>query len=93
MQMKNGKTIHRGFKLPVSLVESSISGIKETSAETKTIRQVSLVIIDEIKILPKDGIRYIDLVLLEVMQSQVPLGGKVIVIGENFRRRRKTRCH
>jgi ATP-dependent DNA helicase PIF1 len=93
MQMKNKSTIHRGFKLPVSLVESSVLGIKETSAETETLRQVSLIIIDEIIILSKDGIRCIDLVLREVMQSQVPFGGKVVVIDGNFRQRRKTRCH
>jgi hypothetical protein len=76
MQMKNGSTVHRGFKLPVSLVESSVSGIIETLAETETLRQ--LIIIVEITILPKDKIR-----------SSV---GTVIVIGGDFRPRRKTRC-
>jgi PIF1-like helicase len=83
--MKNGSTIYRGFKLPVPLVESSVSGIKQTSAETETLRQASLIIIDEVTMLPKDGLRCIDLVLRELMQTHVPFGGKVIVIGGDFR--------
>jgi PIF1-like helicase len=34
--------------------------------------------------LPKDALRCIDLVLREVMQSQIPFGGKMIVIGGDF---------
>jgi PIF1-like helicase len=81
--MKNCSTIHRVFKLPVPLVESSVSKIKQTSAEAETLRQASLIIIDEVTMLPKDELRCIDL----MMQTQMPFGGKMIVIGGDFRQK------
>jgi ATP-dependent DNA helicase PIF1 len=83
--MKGGRTVHSGFKLPVRLLETSTSHMKQTHAEAEIIRQAKLIIIDEVTMLPKHGLRCIDFLLKELMQNDRPFGGKVIVIGGDFR--------
>lgn len=84
--MKNGRTIHSGFKLPVPLNETSVSKMKQTSLKAHSLREASLLIMDEITMIPKDGLRCIDRLLREIMQNaNTPFGGKALVIGGDFR--------
>lgn len=83
--LKGGRTIHSGFKLPVPLVDTSVSRIKQSSQEAEILRQAALIIIDEVTMLPKDGLRCIDLLLREVMKNNLPFGGKSMVVGGDFR--------
>jgi ATP-dependent DNA helicase PIF1 len=83
--LKGGRTVHSGFKLPVPLEETSVSSMKQTFAEAEIIRQAKLIIIDEVTMLPKHGLRCIDLLLKDLMKTNRPFGGKVIVIGGDFR--------
>jgi len=50
--LKGGRTVHSGFKLPVPLLDTSVSSMRLNSAEAHTLRQASLIIIDEITMLP-----------------------------------------
>ncbi|GLV38504.1 hypothetical protein CBL_20395, partial [Carabus blaptoides fortunei] len=59
--------------------------MRSNSPEAEIIRQAILIIIDEVSMLTKHGLRCIDVLLRELMQSQQPFGGKVIVIGGDFR--------
>lgn len=83
--LKGGRTVHSGFKLPVPLLDTSVSSMRLTSPEAGTLRQASLIIIDEITMLPKNGFRCIDKLLQEVMGNNLPFGGKVFVVGGDFR--------
>ena len=83
--MKGGRTVHSGFKLPVSLLDTSVSSMRSTSKEAEELRKAVLIIIDEITMLTKDGLRCIDSLLQEVMNNHMPFGGKVFVIGGDFR--------
>ncbi|GBO26285.1 hypothetical protein AVEN_121127-1 [Araneus ventricosus] len=83
--MKGGRTAHSGFKLPVPLLDTSVSSMRPTSPEADKLRQAVLIIIDQITMLTKDGLRCIDSLLRHLMNNDKPLGGKVIIIGCDFR--------
>lgn len=83
--LKGGRTVHSGFKLPVPLLDTSVSSMRLNSPEAAVLRGASLIIIDEITMLPKNGLRCIDKLLREVMTTDAPFGGKVFVIGGDFR--------
>ena len=83
--LKGGRTVHSGFKLPIPLNETSVSYIKHASREAENFRAASLIIIDEVTMLPKEGLRCIDAILRELLKVDKPFGGKVIVIGGDFR--------
>ncbi|XP_063794712.1 LOW QUALITY PROTEIN: uncharacterized protein LOC134949961 [Pseudophryne corroboree] len=88
--LKGGCTVHSGFKLPVPLLHTSVSSLRLTSPEAQILRQatliiISLIIIDEITMLPKHGLRCIDTLLRDIMNINTPFGNKVIVLGGDFR--------
>ncbi|GBL92126.1 hypothetical protein AVEN_91478-1 [Araneus ventricosus] len=74
-----------GFKLPVHLLYTSVSSMRPTSPEADKLRQAVLIIIDEITMLTKDGLRCIDSLLRDLMNNDKPFGDKVIIIGGDFR--------
>ncbi|GBN34653.1 hypothetical protein AVEN_239484-1 [Araneus ventricosus] len=74
-----------GFKLPVPLLDTSVSSMRSTSPEADELRQAVLNIIDEITMLTKDGVRCINPLLRDLMNNDKPFGGKVIIIGGEFR--------
>lgn len=83
--LKGGRTVHSGFKLPVPITDTSVSTMRAMSPDAEILRSAVLIIIDEVTILTKDGLRCIDALLRELNQSNIPFGGKVIVIGGDFR--------
>ena len=83
--LKGGRTVHSGFKLPVPLLDTSVSSMRLNSAEATVIREASLIIIDEVTMLPKHGLRCIEKLLRELMANNKPFGGKVFVVGGDFR--------
>ena len=83
--LAGGRTVHSGFKLPVPLLETSSSSMRVSSPEAQKIKASCLIIIDEITMLTKHGLRCIDKLLRDIMCVQQPFGGKVIVIGGDFR--------
>ncbi|XP_021964945.1 uncharacterized protein LOC110860200 [Folsomia candida] len=84
--LKGGRTAHSGFKLEVPLSDTSVSGLRPSSKDADVLRQASLILIDEITMLSKHGLRCIDRLLREVMScKEKPFGGKVIVIRGDFR--------
>ncbi|GBM24937.1 hypothetical protein AVEN_23468-1 [Araneus ventricosus] len=83
--LKEGRTVHSGFKFPVPLLDTSVLPMRLTSAEADKSRQAVLIIIDETAMLTKDGLRCIDSLLRDLMNNDKPFGGKVIIIGGDFR--------
>ncbi|XP_063797542.1 ATP-dependent DNA helicase pif1-like [Pseudophryne corroboree] len=83
--LKGGRTVHSGFKLPVPLLDTTVSSLRLTSPEADLLRQATLIIIDEITMLPKHGLRCIDTLLRDIMNINTPFGNKVIVLGGDFR--------
>ncbi|GBN64277.1 hypothetical protein AVEN_9262-1 [Araneus ventricosus] len=60
-----------GFKLPVPLLDTSVSSMRSTSPEADKLRQALLIIIDEITILTEDGLRCIDCLLRDLMNNDI----------------------
>ncbi|GBM60846.1 hypothetical protein AVEN_179002-1 [Araneus ventricosus] len=59
--------------------------MRPTSPEADKLRQEVLIIIDEITMLTKDGLRCIDSLLRDLINNYKPFGGKIIIIGGDFR--------
>lgn len=83
--LKSGRTVHSGFKLPVPITETSTSSMKMSSPEAHVLRVAKLIIIDEATMLPSHALRCIDNLLREIMCNESPFGGKVILLGGDFR--------
>ena len=83
--LKGGKTMHSGFKLPVPIVETSTSSMHMNSSEAENFRRAVLIIIDEASGMTTHALRCINLLLKEVQENSLPFGGKVIVLGGDFR--------
>ncbi|XP_065315370.1 uncharacterized protein LOC135924246 [Gordionus sp. m RMFG-2023] len=83
--LNGGKTIHSGFKLPIPILNTSVSHMRPLSTQAKEIKLAHLIIIDESSMMTKHAIRCIDVLLREIMQIITPFGGKVILLGGDFR--------
>ena len=81
-----GMTIHALFGLPARLLDETTVKSIRLSAETKLLlRQLELLVIDEVSMLRADVLDAIDYLLQEVRQDQRPLGGlQVIFIGDLY---------
>lgn len=89
-----GSTLHSFFRLPFHPLLPNDSrynqrNIKETlkytSAQRKLLREVELIIIDEISMVRADIIDFIDKVLRVYMRSHEPFGGKqLLLVGDIF---------
>ena len=71
--LKGGRTVHSGFKLPVPLLETSVSSMRLNSPEASVLREAVLLIIDEITMLPKHGLRCIEKLLREIIDQSMSL--------------------
>ncbi|XP_065321043.1 uncharacterized protein LOC135928506 [Gordionus sp. m RMFG-2023] len=83
--LKGGRTIHSGFKLPIPIVDNSVSRMSLHSPDATVIKRSKLIIIDEATMMTKYALRCIDRLLKDIMQTQFPFGGKVILLGGDFR--------
>lgn len=81
----NGRTVHSGFKLPLTINEKSTSGIETESDVAKTLATAAVIIIDEVSMLSKYAFEIIDDVLRRIMNNQTPFGGKLLILGGDFR--------
>lgn len=83
--LKGGRTMHSGFKLPVPIYNNSTSRINMISREADGLREAVLLIIDEASMMTTHALSCIDRLLKELMINSRPFGGKVIVLGGDFR--------
>lgn len=80
-----GNTVHSGMKLPLNINETSTCNITSRMKLFDELKNVKLIIIDEISMLSKHALHAIDRILREIMRNDVPFGGKVFVVGGDFR--------
>ncbi|CAH2019667.1 unnamed protein product, partial [Acanthoscelides obtectus] len=83
--LKNGQTIHPAFMLPVPFLENSTSRIRNQSAIADNIRYSKIIVIDEISMVHKSIFNEIGRKIREIMNNDIPLGGKIIIILGDFR--------
>ncbi|XP_054259294.1 ATP-dependent DNA helicase pif1-like [Macrosteles quadrilineatus] len=85
MLLPFGRTVHSRFKLPLNLNEHSVSGLKVNSKEASIIRSAKLIIWDEAPMANKYALMCVNRLLKDIMDNDVPFGGKIIILGGDFR--------
>jgi len=83
--LPEGRTVHSVFGLPIPLNETSVSHIKANSEDAKLLLKAKVMIIDEGTMLLRHGLETIDRLFREVTGVNRPFGGKIVVIGGDFR--------
>ena len=83
--LNGGRTYHSQFKLPVPLLETSVSSMRMTSADADLIFKAELLIWDESTLAPGIALKACDRLLKEIMQNEKPFGGKTLMLGGDFR--------
>ena len=80
-----GRTMHSGFKIPLMLNSQTKLNVSSSSKLGKNLLEADLIIIDEASSMRKDALRCINELLKELTQSFEHFGGKVILLGGDFR--------
>lgn len=83
--LPGGRTLHSVFKIPIPILENSVSRINPTSSDAQYLKSVSLIIIDEAPMAPNLVLKVINQLLCDIMNNKEPFGGKTIFMGGDFR--------
>ena len=83
--LTGGQTIHSLFKLPVPLLDTSTCNITPTSRQADYLRSVDLILLDEASMIPTHALHAIDRTLRDVCNDESLFGGKIFVLGGDFR--------
>jgi ATP-dependent DNA helicase PIF1 len=83
--LAGGRTYHSQFKLPIPLKENSTSNMRENSQDAKLLKESSLIIWDEATMATHHALDAVDRLLKDLMGNDSPFGGKVILLGGDFR--------
>ncbi|CAF5003071.1 unnamed protein product, partial [Rotaria sp. Silwood1] len=83
--LPEGRTVHSRFKLPVPILETSTSSIRPNSKEAEEIRKTEVIICDEAPMAPSYALKAVDILLRDIMNINVSFGGKIMILGGDFR--------
>ena len=83
--LPHGATVHSTFKIPLVLDERSTMGISGQSKQARAMRYADVIIWDEAPMASKQVLEMIDRGLRDLMQTDEPFGGKIMVLGGDFR--------
>ncbi|XP_027082697.1 uncharacterized protein [Coffea arabica] len=83
--LPGGRTAHSRFKIPLDVSASRTCQISKQSSIAKLISLAKLILWDEASMAKKDTVEAFDLLLKDVMDSDMPFGGKIVVFGGDFR--------
>ena len=80
----NGRTVHKTFGLPVPLFSDLTSNIKNQTKGGEFFKNVDIFIWDEAPMAPQYAMELVDRTLRDIMDNDLPFGGKIIVLGGDF---------
>ncbi|XP_052111520.1 uncharacterized protein LOC127742824 [Arachis duranensis] len=83
--LPGGRTPHSRFKIPINAEPSSTCSISKQSDLAKLIRQTTAIIWDEAPMTNKETMESLDRTLRDILENNNPFGGKVMVMGGDFR--------
>uniref|UniRef100_A0ABD2WZ56 ATP-dependent DNA helicase n=1 Tax=Trichogramma kaykai TaxID=54128 RepID=A0ABD2WZ56_9HYME len=83
--LPHGRTVHKIFQLPVPMHSDSSSNIKLESPEAAYLRNTDVFIWDEAPMAPRYAIEIIDRLMRDIMNNNKIFGGKIFVLGGDFR--------
>ncbi|XP_057426233.1 uncharacterized protein LOC130719634 [Lotus japonicus] len=90
--LPGGRTAHSLFSIPLSLNEDSCCGIPQGSPKAQLLQLTKLIIWDEAPMVSRYAFEALDRTLRDIMRFTIhdscekPFGGKVIVLGGDFRK-------
>ena len=82
--LPKGMTTHRTFRLPLDLSSIENSFLKLES-DKKKLRETKVIIWNEASMIPKKDLEIIDRTLRDLFINDIPFGGKLIILGGDFR--------
>ncbi|VDP08631.1 unnamed protein product [Heligmosomoides polygyrus] len=82
--LPNGRTASSTFRLIVA-DQSRTSNMKRQSKEARDLMSVDIIIWDEAPMAPKLALEAVDALLQDLHQTSVPFGGKIMLLGGDFR--------
>ena len=83
--LTGGRTVHNLFKLPVPIIDTSVCNVSPTSKHAAFLKSITMFIIDEASMVPSLALNAIDLMLRDITGTEVPFGGKIFLLGGDFR--------
>lgn len=83
--LPNGRTAHSRFKIPINGEGKLTCNISKQSGLASLIKQSSLIIWDEASMAKKQTIEALDTMLQDITEVSMLFGGKVVVLGGDFR--------
>ena len=81
------------YKLPVLLLETSTCKISPTCKHAEFLHNTCLIITDEASVVSIHAFNAIDRKLRDITRHNIPFGGKVVLIGGDFRQVLSIVCH
>ena len=83
--LPGGRTAHSRFKIPLQLDNNSVSGISKQSSLAVLLQMAKLIIWDEAPMVHRFAFEVLDRLLQDVNGNKLLFGGKVVVLGGDFR--------
>lgn len=83
--LPDGRTAHTVFGLAVPLIHTSVSKVKPGTNAGEFLKGIDVIIWDEAPMNPKYALQNVDEVLQLIMKNKLPFGGKVMLLGGDFR--------
>ncbi|CAK0827748.1 unnamed protein product [Prorocentrum cordatum] len=84
--LEGGRTCHSRFGLPAPLpAEDAQSNIAATSARAEALRRAAVIVQDEAPMAPREALQCVDDLRRDSMNSDAPFGGKILLMGGDFR--------
>ncbi|XP_044583970.1 uncharacterized protein LOC123264615 [Cotesia glomerata] len=83
--LPNGKTVHKTFGLHVPMFSDSSSRIKPNSKQGEYLKNFDVFIWDEAPMSLRYALEIKDRTLRHIMNNKMPFGGKLMILGGDFR--------
>ncbi|KAL6865420.1 hypothetical protein ACP4OV_016571 [Aristida adscensionis] len=80
-----GRTAHCRFKIPVNIQDNTMCNFSKQSGTAELLRRASLIIWDEVAMTKRQAVEALDRSMQNIMNCASPFGGKVVVLGGDFR--------
>ena len=83
--LPKGRTVHNIFGLPVPLLGDSSSNITVESSKGGYLKNFYVLIWDEAPMAPRCALSIMNKLLQQIMQNNTLIGGKIVILGGDFR--------
>ncbi|XP_071939243.1 uncharacterized protein [Coffea arabica] len=83
--LPGGRTAHSRFKIPLDLSTNKTCQLSKQDSVARLLCESKLILWDEASMAIRETIEAFDHLLRDIIESELPFGGKVIVFGGDFR--------